>query len=296
MTTEQIQSFLMAAQLLSFTKASEQLFITQSALSRQIIALEKELNVTLFIRRNNTVELTGVGKTLQTGLIDIYADLVTLREQVEDVAQGLEGRLSIGVLADQTVDEPVTDAVQALAKRGPGVKLILTRMDYAEINTGLLDGTIDVAVTVFRENATFPDPSITHLVYAQERVFLAIHENLMPPQGVYQEEMSLNEILKILPVAMVHPENFGESLTQNCWGSLDPELKLDYRCGYLHLLVTSGLYAMPANESCFVHFVPHMTKLPIRGTPTMLKGLIWNRNNENPLLQLFLESVQSHTA
>lgn len=291
-TTDQIKSFLTASHLQSFTKAAEQMFITQSALSRQIIALEKELNATLFVRKNNTIELTIVGKTLQKGLVSIYADYVSLMEQIDDVIQGFEGSLNIGVLSDQAVDEPVTDAIQALVKRGPGVKLIIKRMDYAELNAELLEGTIDVAVTVFRQNTVFPDPEITQFVYATEKVFLAIHKNLMPPKGVYREGMTLNELLEILPVAMVHAENYGESLEHNTWGNLDPKLKIDYRCGYLHLLVTSGVYAMPVNESNFINFVPNMTKLPIYDTTDMQKGLIWNKNNENPLLKYFLENVR----
>lgn len=59
-----IQGFEAAARLLSFTKAAEELAITQSAVSRQMRALEEHLGVTLFERRPRSLALTERGRTL----------------------------------------------------------------------------------------------------------------------------------------------------------------------------------------------------------------------------------------
>ena len=58
------QGFEAAARNLSFTKAAEELFITQSAVSRQIKALEDHLGVTLFERRPRSLVLTEHGQAL----------------------------------------------------------------------------------------------------------------------------------------------------------------------------------------------------------------------------------------
>jgi len=60
-----IQGFEAAARTLSFTKAADELFITQSAVSRQIRALEDHLGVALFERRPRTLALTDHGRILQ---------------------------------------------------------------------------------------------------------------------------------------------------------------------------------------------------------------------------------------
>jgi LysR family transcriptional regulator, glycine cleavage system transcriptional activator len=59
------QGFEAAARNLSFTRAAQELFITQSAVSRQIKALEQHLGVTLFERRPRALILTEQGATLQ---------------------------------------------------------------------------------------------------------------------------------------------------------------------------------------------------------------------------------------
>jgi len=57
-------AFESAAKHLSFTKAGEELFVTQSAVSRQIKALEEELGVALFLRRHRALALTDDGRRL----------------------------------------------------------------------------------------------------------------------------------------------------------------------------------------------------------------------------------------
>src|ERR1043166_1333358 len=58
------QGFEAAARTLSFTKAAEELFITQSAVSRQIKALEDHLGLKLFERRPRALQLTENGQAL----------------------------------------------------------------------------------------------------------------------------------------------------------------------------------------------------------------------------------------
>ena len=54
-----------AARLESFSKAADELHITQAAISRQIRALEQDLGVKLFVRRNRAVFLTDRGERWQ---------------------------------------------------------------------------------------------------------------------------------------------------------------------------------------------------------------------------------------
>ena len=64
MNIEQAREFLALSRCLNFTEAAEQLNITQPALSKHIIALEKEFNCRLLDRNRRGVNLTGPGKLL----------------------------------------------------------------------------------------------------------------------------------------------------------------------------------------------------------------------------------------
>jgi DNA-binding transcriptional LysR family regulator len=70
-----IQGFEAAARTLSFTKAAEELFITQSAVSRQIRALEDHLGIALFERRPRSLQLTEHGRTLHRAASELLERL-----------------------------------------------------------------------------------------------------------------------------------------------------------------------------------------------------------------------------
>src|SRR4051812_12286457 len=71
-----LQGFEAAARHLSFTKAGEELFITQSAVSRQIKELEDQLGVELFHRRHRALALTEAGQQLYAAAAQV---LTTMR-------------------------------------------------------------------------------------------------------------------------------------------------------------------------------------------------------------------------
>src|SRR5712692_1404546 len=66
-----LKGFEAAARNLSFTKAAVELFVTQSAISRQIKALEDQLGVPLFRRRHRELRLTDAGQTLYKAAGDV---------------------------------------------------------------------------------------------------------------------------------------------------------------------------------------------------------------------------------
>ncbi|USD67100.1 LysR family transcriptional regulator [Vibrio sp. SCSIO 43136] len=73
-----LKVFESVARLMSFTKAADELHVTQSAVSRQIKQLEDELNATLVVRKHRAIELTAKGKDLYEVLRKNFHELETL--------------------------------------------------------------------------------------------------------------------------------------------------------------------------------------------------------------------------
>jgi len=70
-----LRAFESAARLQSFSKAAEELNVTPAAISHQIAALEADLGVSLFNRRNRAVELTASARVLLPGLSEAFAGI-----------------------------------------------------------------------------------------------------------------------------------------------------------------------------------------------------------------------------
>jgi DNA-binding transcriptional LysR family regulator len=80
-----LRGFEAAARHLSFTRAAEELHLTQSAMSRQVKALEEALGTALFQRRHRALLLTEAGQSLHRTVADV---LRTLREATAKLAAG----------------------------------------------------------------------------------------------------------------------------------------------------------------------------------------------------------------
>jgi DNA-binding transcriptional ArsR family regulator len=84
-TLDFLKGFEAAARHLSFTKAASELFVTQSAVSRQIQSLEEQLGVSLFQRRPKDLVLTEAGETLYRAASEV---LRQVREAIERLDAG----------------------------------------------------------------------------------------------------------------------------------------------------------------------------------------------------------------
>lgn len=82
MNTEYLREFITIARLSSFSRAAEELCISQSSLSKHIAALEQELGIRLFNRTSRSVELSDVGKRL----LPHAAGIAEMSQQIQSIA------------------------------------------------------------------------------------------------------------------------------------------------------------------------------------------------------------------
>jgi LysR family glycine cleavage system transcriptional activator len=80
-----MRSFEVAARHLSFTRAAQELFVTQAAVSHQIKALEQDLGVSLFRRQNRALALTDEGQALLPYVRDAFDQLAAGVRQLEQL-------------------------------------------------------------------------------------------------------------------------------------------------------------------------------------------------------------------
>ena len=90
-------AFEAAARHLSFTRAAEELFLTQGAISRQVAALEEQLGIPLFARTGRTVALTPAGAAYAARLGPLLDRLEAVTEELE-AFQGAGGVLNVALL------------------------------------------------------------------------------------------------------------------------------------------------------------------------------------------------------
>jgi DNA-binding transcriptional LysR family regulator len=151
MNLQQIEYFLALADELHFWKTSEKVFITQSALSRHIKALEGELGVQLFERDKRNVKLTDAGEFLRDELGRILTDFESVTRHARQIAAGEVGTIRIGHPASITFSV-LPEMLLGLANKHPNIIAQMIEVDATDVDAALLNHRIDLAFN--REAAT----------------------------------------------------------------------------------------------------------------------------------------------
>jgi LysR family glycine cleavage system transcriptional activator len=90
-----LKAFEAAARHLSFTKAAEELFVTQAAVSHQIKILEEHLGLKLFLRKNRSLLLTEEGQGYFLDIKEIFSQLIDSTEKL--LARGAKGSITVSL-------------------------------------------------------------------------------------------------------------------------------------------------------------------------------------------------------
>ncbi|MCU0839470.1 MAG: transcriptional regulator GcvA [Rhodospirillales bacterium] len=135
-----LRSFEAAARHLSFTRAAEELHVTQAAISHQIKALEDDLGLPLFRRLNRALLLTDEGQTLYPAVRDAF-------QLITDAAARLKGREHTGMLTVSTLPsfavKWLVPRISRFQDRNPDIDL---RIAANERITDLARDRIDVSI------------------------------------------------------------------------------------------------------------------------------------------------------
>lgn len=172
-----LKAFESAARHLNFTKAADELFVTQAAVSHQIKLLEDFLGIQLFHRRNRLLELTELG-------LQYFDEIRPLLEQIAKATDQIRAKNNRQIL---TISVPQTFGMQWLVPRlndfhekFPEVEVRVKGVDQDE---GLLGKEIDVAIYYGSgkwENVESIRLTDSHLVILASPRFLEQHPIKQP--------------------------------------------------------------------------------------------------------------------
>ncbi|HLX18326.1 MAG TPA: LysR family transcriptional regulator [Bradyrhizobium sp.] len=129
----------------SFTAAAADLGMTQSAVSRLVLQLEKQLGVSLFLRSTRNVVLTAPGREFTASTRRFIDDLNIQVESARALGGQLRGRLIISCLLSIT-HHVVPDAVLRYRKAHPGVEVHLREGLGSEVHEDVRSGLADFGV------------------------------------------------------------------------------------------------------------------------------------------------------
>ncbi|MEM6883446.1 MAG: LysR family transcriptional regulator [Verrucomicrobiota bacterium] len=146
MELRHLRYFVMTAQAGSVNRASERLFVSQPAVSRQIKDLEDELGMPLFIREPTGLSLTPAGETALVHARDILMKAEGLQTALKTFSENnARHSLKVGYLPTALPGFLAT-GMRRFKQQVSGVELQITEMSPVEQEEALRDGKIDLGL------------------------------------------------------------------------------------------------------------------------------------------------------
>ena len=147
MELRDLEYFVVVAEQGNLGRAAEQLRLSQPALSKSLKRLEDALEVRLFRRSANGMELTAEGSLLLSRARELRDSLRNVAREVSDVSRGHAGHINVGV-GPNANDEFLLAAVTELLRTEPRITMKVIVSDQDEIIPALRRGEIDLVINL----------------------------------------------------------------------------------------------------------------------------------------------------
>ena len=145
MDSTTLQTFLTVAQLGSFTEAAEKLYLSQSAVSKRVAALESELNSRLLDRIGKQVLLTEAGKVLAAHAQTLLLEIEDTRREILNLSATITGRLNVGTSHHVGLHR-LPSILQNYTTDFPMVELDLQFMNSEQVCDAIKRGELELGV------------------------------------------------------------------------------------------------------------------------------------------------------
>ncbi|MBV8254515.1 MAG: LysR family transcriptional regulator [Chitinophaga sp.] len=188
-----LKVFHTVAKRLSFTKAAEELYISQPAVTKHIHELEQQLGMAVFERIGNRIKLTRAGQLVMHHTEIIFADYRNLEYDINQLKHTQGGMLPIG--ASSTIAQYLIPPLLAkFNQRYPDVKTSLTSGNTEQIEQALFEKSIQLGII----EGSSKNPQLKYVEFAKDEIVLVGNPKHSYGNG---EPLSAAE-LKSIPLLM----------------------------------------------------------------------------------------------
>jgi DNA-binding transcriptional LysR family regulator len=195
MDLQRLESFLLAAENLSFSEAAKRLHITQPTISHHMKMLEAELGVELFDRSGVKLRLTEAGRSLLPWARRLIQDSKELKEMASSLHDGVVGHLRIA--CSTTAGKYVLPQLAArFSKRHPWVRVSILACTPDRAIPQVLEGEANLAVVSYEPR----DESLESQEFFQDSITLVVSSShpwafrkVIEPGDLLNENIILRE-------------------------------------------------------------------------------------------------------
>lgn len=291
MDINKLKAFICVAKHQNFTKASEELFISQPALSKKIADFEHEINVQLLVRNNRNVTLTPAGIALYNEAPMILNIMDDLTQKVQRISRNPNRRLSIA--CSGTECHRFIPLIHEFQQMYPDIDISLRWCSSLTLKQLLLSNTIDFGFQLNMEVASEENVDSILFCYDQLDIIVSHYHPLASASSVKLEELA-NERFIAIKSSMSHlPYNQLLAFFEKSSISFEKGISCVDTIDTLVLQVSAGQGIAALTHLSEQMYGQRVCFLSIDGDNMKLEtDLVWNINNTNPTRKLLIDFVK----
>ena len=295
MDTTSLKYFLAVAEHRNFTKAAEHLYITQSALSRNIAELEAELGTKLFLRTTRSVSLSPTGEILRKSARDLILRLDQIQTDIKKTDAGLSGELVVGYIVTPFFDV-LLPAVLRFQEKYPEIKVRYISNNEGPLMSAYSRDELDLVIFGSFDVAALKDVEVKNL-FADSIGLVVRPDHPLASAEIIDYKMLADKQFVLL--SEDESPNFNRLLEKVCTArgfslskvtrveSIDAvsiEIKADNAIGIM-------------TRSCHRHYAQDLIFLEFEGDDTkFFLSIAWHKYGCNPIVPLLLSTLDEHLA
>lgn len=293
MELRQLRYFLSAARHLSFTRAAEECCIVQSAMSQQIRALEKELDVTLFERGKQGLRLTPEGRVAAEEARRLLKQAEAMMDAVRQAKNNARSTLRVGYQGN-LLREAFPGALAAMRGKYPDISVFVKSGAFHKLFDALRDGELDCVLALYGWGIESADwVSSQGICYEELCAMLPARSPLAAKSEITARELRKQKLI------LLDREQRGDRLLELL--TVDgqrPECMYADTQGDIETLVAAGCgVSICAKSAALTH--NGITCRPVPELPRTQACLLWRRDMPDAervhLLASFLVMTASET-
>ena len=297
MNQNQLKYFVAAAESRNFTKAAEQFYISQTAITQQIRLLEETLGCALFDRSTRPVSLTGAGETFLGEAKEILERMNRAVELTHGAAMGLSGTLQLGyVCGYEHSDLPLW--MRRFHGENPNILVSFYRCSADVLSSGVLGGAYDLVYTWDSTNLK-QNEEVDHVTVERVRLMVALYDRhpLAQRQSLRRQELRGENILYMSPSADV--ESYGDAFYMELYRKAGFKPNILFRSSdaeSILMMVASeeGISILPEYCTTKLNHPYNLRFVPLEGAQEVEEIVaVWRRDNRNPALNRYLQSLET---
>ncbi|MEV4116638.1 LysR family transcriptional regulator [Nonomuraea sp. NPDC049695] len=286
MERHEIETFLVLAEELHFTRTAERLLISPGRVSQTIKKLERRFGGALFERSNRHVTLTPVGRQLHAELLPAYQQVQRAIANASAACQGLSGMLRVGFSALWCGDL-IVRATEEMQARHPQCTVEIHRVTFAAAFTALRGDELDILVKELPVDG--PDVIAGPVLFSERRALVvpASHQ-LAAQRTVSLEDLALLPL--ITPVGASQGFLDAHYPRRTPGGRPVPQGPAAFGWEEMLSLVGAGKGGTPVGaQAADYHARPDVTYISFDDAPPVGYAPMWRKGSESAKLQAFVE-------